>query len=159
MQKTPDTCSGVKSLGKSRKELQPIVIDDRPTIIDLDTKMGINTQMQNATVTKTPNNSIRPGNRGVLYPDPITRSLPRPPELIDKRAEPKQSIGPTPNIDFEENSPYQEGIISKMYINPDQSYFEKPQELIQNTGHYKEESVEGNTFTPYHQGNSGRILD
>ena len=65
------------------------------------------------------------GNRDVLYPDPITRSFQRTPELIDKTAEPKQGIGPTPNIDFEENSPYQEGIISEKYVNPDQSYFEK----------------------------------
>ena len=51
--------------------------------------------MQDATVTKNPDNSIIPGNRGVLYPDPIARPLPKPPELIDERAEPKQSIGPT----------------------------------------------------------------
>ena len=112
------------------KEITHIIIDDGPTVIDLDNKTGIHTQVHEATVTKTPNSSIRPGNRGVLYPNPIARPLPKPPELIDKRVEPKQSIGPTPNVDFEENSPYQEGIISEMYINPDQSYFEKPQELI-----------------------------
>ena len=56
--------------------------------------------------------------------------MPKPPELIDKRTEPKQSVGSTPNIDFEENSPQQEGIISETYINLDQSYFERPQELI-----------------------------
>ena len=32
-------------------------------------------------------------------------------------------------MDFEENSPYQEGIISETYINLDQTYFERPQEL------------------------------
>ena len=112
--KIPDMCSGVKSIGKMRKEIKPIIIDDEPTIIDLDTKTGINTQVQDATVTKTPGNSIRQGNRGILYPDPITRPLPKPPELIDKRPEPKQSVGSTPNTDFEENSPHQEGIISEM---------------------------------------------
>ena len=56
--------------------------------------------------------------------------MPKPPKLIDKRTEPKQSIGSTPNIDFEENSLHQEGIILEMYINLDQSYFERPQELI-----------------------------
>ena len=86
--------------------------------------------MQDATVTKTPDNSISSGNRGMLYPDPIARPSPKPLELIDKRAEPKQSIGSSPNIHFEENSPHQEGIISETYINLDQSYFEKPQELI-----------------------------
>ena len=33
------------------------------------------------------------------------------------------------NIDFEENSPYQEGIISKMYERPDKSYIQEPMEL------------------------------
>ena len=32
-------------------------------------------------------------------------------ELIDKSVEPKQSVNSTPNADFEENSPHQEGII------------------------------------------------
>ena len=113
-----------------RKEIKPIIIDDEPTIIDLDTKTGIDTQVQDAAVTKTPDNSIRQGNRGILYPGPIARPLPKPPELLDKRTEPKQSIGSTPNIDFEENSPHQEGIILETYINLDQSYFERPQELI-----------------------------
>ena len=128
--KTPDTCSGAKSTGKPRKERKPIIIDDEPSMVDLDTKTEIDTQAQDATVTKTPDNSNRQGNRGMLYPDPTARPLPKPPELIDKRAEPKQSIGSTPNIDFEENSPHQEGIVSEAYINPDQSYFERTQELI-----------------------------
>ena len=32
-------------------------------------------------------------------------------------------------IDFEENSPYQEGIISEMYASPDKSYIQEPTEL------------------------------
>ena len=62
-------------------------------------------QVQDAAVIKTPDNSIRQGNRGILYPNPIARPLPKPPELIDKRTEPKQSVGSTPTLDFEENSP------------------------------------------------------
>ena len=108
--KTPDTRSGVKSTGKSRKEIKPIIIDDEPSNVDLDTKTGIDTQAQDATVTKTPDNSIRQGNRGMLYPDPIARPSPKPPELIDKRAEPKQSIGSTPNIDFEEIHPIKKAL-------------------------------------------------
>ena len=34
-----------------------------------------------------------------------------------------------PNVNFEENSPHQEGIITETYISPDQSYIEKPDEL------------------------------
>ena len=33
-------------------------------------------------------------------------------------------------MDIEENSPHQEGIITKSYVAPDQSYLEQPQELI-----------------------------
>ena len=33
------------------------------------------------------------------------------------------------NIDFEENSPYQEDIISEMYERPDKSYIQEPMEL------------------------------
>ena len=32
-------------------------------------------------------------------------------------------------MDFEENSPHHEGIITEIYISPDQSYIEQPQEL------------------------------
>ena len=113
-----------------RKEIKPIIIDDEPTIIVLDTKVGIDAQVRDTTVTKSSEKSTRQGNRGVLYPEPIARPLPKPPELIDKSVETKQSINSAPNVDFEENSPHQEGIILETYINPDQSYFEKPQELI-----------------------------
>ena len=34
-----------------------------------------------------------------------------------------------PNVDFEENSPHQDGIIIEMYVAPDQSYLEQPLEL------------------------------
>ena len=43
----------------------------------------------------------------------------------------KQSSRLDPNVDFEENSPHQEGIISETYINLDQTYFERPQELTE----------------------------
>ena len=81
-------------------------------------------------MTKTSDKSIRQGNGGILYPEPIARPLPKLLELIDKSVEPKQSVNSAPNVDFEENSPHQEGIISKTYINLDQSYFGRPQELI-----------------------------
>ena len=34
------------------------------------------------------------------------------------------------NVDIEENSPFQEGIISEIYERPDTSYLQEPQELI-----------------------------
>ena len=40
------------------------------------------------------------------------------------------------DLEFKENSPYQEGIISKTYHRPDQSYFQELRELenLVNTG-------------------------
>ena len=116
--------------GKTRKETTPTIIDDTLIIIDLDTKTGLDTQSQDATVTKTPNNLFRPGTRGALYTDPIARPPPKPPELRDKRKDPRQDIGTTSNLDFEENSPHQEVIISEMYVSPHQSSIQTPQELI-----------------------------
>ena len=49
--KIPDVHSGTRSSGKTRKETKPIIIDDVPIIIDLDTKTGLDTQSQDATVT------------------------------------------------------------------------------------------------------------
>ena len=81
-------------------------------------------------MTKGSDSSVQQGSKDVLYPEPIVRPLPKPPELIDKTVEPKQSTKSNPNIDFEKNSPHQEGIILNMYITLDQTYFERPQELI-----------------------------
>ena len=98
-------------------------------MVDLDTKVGIETKMHDTTVAKGSDSSVWQGNKDVLYPEPIVRPLPKPQELIDKTVEPKQSTKSDPNIDFEENSPHEEGIISETHINPDQTYFERPQEL------------------------------
>ena len=103
------TCASLctKAAGKVRKEIKPIIIDhddDEPIIIDSDTKVGIETQTRDTTVVK--------GSRDMLCPEAIIRSLPKPPELIDKTW-PEQSANLDPNVDFEENSPHQEGIISE----------------------------------------------
>ena len=59
-----------------------------------------------------------------FYPDPIYRPPPRPPENLQKhRPESKPDTRPKINVEFEENSPYQEGIISEAYQRPDKSYF------------------------------------
>ena len=40
-------------------------------------------------------------------------------------------------MDFEENSTYQEGVISEMYQRPDRSYFQEPPELESHMSTYK----------------------
>ena len=56
------------------------------------------------------------------------RPPPKPPN-VDKAAT-SPNLGPEPNVDFEENSTNQEGIITETYVAPHQSYLEQPQELI-----------------------------
>ena len=41
----------------------------------------------------------------------------------------KTKVSPSANLDFEVNSPFQEGIISKMFQRLDKSFFQNPKEL------------------------------
>ena len=59
---------------------------------------------------------------------PNNRPPPKPPNISETNTNSQQ--GPDPRMDIEENSPYQEGIITESYVAPDQSYLEQPQELI-----------------------------
>ena len=59
---------------------------------------------------------------------PNVRPPPKPPNVDNAATSP--ALGPEPNVDIEENSPHQEGIITEMYVAPDQSYLEQLQELI-----------------------------
>ena len=40
-----------------------------------------------------------------------------------------EGINPNINFDFEENSPFQEGVISEMFQRMDKSFFQEPKEL------------------------------
>ena len=116
-----------------RREAKPIIIDDTPNEIDLDTKPELDTELQDAAVTQTqfPYDPTRPGIRQTpSYIHPITRPPQRPPDLIDNRRDSRPESVTNPNLDFEENSPHEEGNISEMYVSPDQSYIEELQELV-----------------------------
>ena len=63
-----------------------------------------------------------------IVTQPNVRPPPKPPSVDNATTSPNQ--GPEPNIDFEENSPHQEEIITETYVAPVQSYLELPQELI-----------------------------
>ena len=60
---------------------------------------------------------------------PSVRPPPNAPDTVGKGATPSPDLVQNPNIYFEENLPHQERIITEMYISPDQSYIETPQEL------------------------------
>ena len=65
-----------------------------------------------------------------FYPDPIYRPPPRPPDnLRPNHPESESDTKPKIDIEFEQNSPHQEGIISEFYQRPDKSYFQEPKDL------------------------------
>ena len=70
-------------------------------------------------------------NRDIpFYPDPIYRPPPKPKENLQfLRIESKTDVSPRIDLEFEENSPYQEGIISETYQRPDKSYLQETREL------------------------------
>ena len=58
------------------------------------------------------------------YLVPQSRLPPKPPDQLPKRQEVDSS-----KIEIEENLPFQENIISKVYERPDKSYFQEPIKL------------------------------
>ena len=78
-----------------------------------------------------------------FHPGPMYRPLPKPSRSnMPKSQESSQSspstenINPDINLDFEENSPFQEGIISEAYQRLEKSFFQESRELndLVNTG-------------------------
>ena len=78
-----------------------------------------------------------------FHPDPTYRPPPKPVRSNMPRSQENsqsspstENISPDINLEFEENSPFQEGIISEAYQRPDKSFFQEPKELndLINTG-------------------------
>ena len=72
-----------------------------------------------------------------FYPDPIYRPPPRPLENLQANSpESKADERPKIDVEFEENSPHQEGIISEFYQRPNKSHFQEHKDLesLINTG-------------------------
>ena len=47
----------------------------------------------------------------------------------EQNSQNEQNINPNINFDFEENSPFQEGIMSETFQRPGKSFFQNPKEL------------------------------
>ena len=62
------------------------------------------------------------------HPSVSVRLPPKPPNAVEN-ATSSPNLEQDPNVDFEGNSPHQEGIITEMYVAPEQSYLEQPREL------------------------------
>ena len=64
-----------------------------------------------------------------ICPDPNLRLPPRPPDLEGNGTD-LTDLDMGINMDFEENSPFQEGIISETYDRSDRSYIKEPSKLV-----------------------------
>ena len=54
-----------------------------------------------------------------FYPDPVYQSPPKPDKIPISKLPEDMDINPELNTDFEENSPFQEGITSEAYQRPE----------------------------------------
>ena len=129
---------------KPEKQPQPIVrsdVDRKPRIGQgragvrrkapplLDSRQGTSASkpivIGNEIDSKRPKPILEIPTGGMLPPYlmPPLRPLPKPPDNLSKRQEVESSKN-----EIEENSPFQESIISEVYERPDKSYF---QELIE----------------------------
>ena len=76
-----------------------------------------------------PDVSFHPGPIYRLPPKSIRSNMPRGQE--SSQSSPSvENINPDINLHFEENSPFQEGIISETFQRPDKSFFQEPKEYI-----------------------------
>ena len=95
---------------------------------------SINNMDEGMTHTRPliPDVPFHPGPTYSSPPKPIISNMPRSQESSSST----ENINPDINLDFEENSPFQEGIISEAYQRPDKSFFQQPKELndLVNTG-------------------------
>ena len=65
-----------------------------------------------------------------FYPDPFFRPPPRPPDnLWPESLKTSTATKSKLDMNFEENSPHQEGIISELYQRPDKTYFQESKDL------------------------------
>ena len=100
----------------------PVVQKATPEIIKLPikTEKGSNIETPpSSTVQHPPRGFVLPPE-SVLYPTVIPPSIglpPKPPNVDKTTASP--DLEPDPNMGIEEISPYQEGIITEIYVSPD----------------------------------------
>ena len=116
--KAPMAKKSPNSTNKMIQEIKPIIIDDEQD--------APNTAKANHPIsTDAKSHTKHPQNQ--TYPQLVIMPPPRPPDLLGPI--PKVNTGIGPDLDFEENSAHQEGIITEMYESPDKSYLDQPQEL------------------------------
>ena len=141
---------GQDRAGLKRKRSDPINQTIHPPS-DLTQKIPGETKIEtgktNGIHSKDPTHSVKNADEGMTHtrplipddpfhpgltyrppPKPIISNMPRSQE--SSQSSPSvENINPDINLDFEENSPFEEGIISKMFQRPDKSLFQEPKEL------------------------------
>ena len=93
--------------------------------------------MQSITHSNVEVTHRRPTIKDILfYADPTYRPPPKPVRTPTQGSSESTNINPENKIDFKENSPFQEGVISETYQRPSKSFFQEPQKLagLINTG-------------------------
>ena len=118
--KAPIKRKTTDSTHKKVQDIKPIIIED-----DEDQNISIQMGAKSSNSGNTKSHVQHLPNQ--TYQQPIMKLPPKPPDPLGSNHKVPARI--KPNLDFEENSPHQEGIIMKMYKSPDKSYLEQPQEL------------------------------
>ena len=106
------------STSKKEQDIKPIIIED-------DNDQDISNQM--GTKSSTIRDTTPPNLPNQVYPQLTIKLPPKPTDPLGSNHQ--VTAGIEPNLDFEENCPHQEGIITEMYESPDKSNLEQPQEL------------------------------
>ena len=113
----------------SANKLSRILTDQKVTIDS--TKFPVPNQLVMNKAESITKRQVKDKNREPPFqPDPYFRPSPRPPDNIQPES-PKTNTVTKMNIDidFEENSLHQEGIISKLYQRPSKTYFQETKDL------------------------------
>ena len=140
-------CVGQGRTGSRRKRPDPInqSINKAPNLSQqIPERTGIETRKANPMHTKDLMHSINNTNDKMTNKNPLIQNVPfhpspvykPPPKLIKQDVSDPQSSQNSPdidninpNFDFEENSPFQEGTMSKTFQRPDKSFFQEPKEF------------------------------
>ena len=108
---------------------KPVIQNTIPKVDKIPIKIEKDPKPLHSTVVNQQFPQGLPIPLGTLIPSisthPSVRLPPKPPNVV-KDATSSPNLGQDPNMDFEENSPHQEGIITETYVAPDQSYLEQP---------------------------------
>ena len=106
--------AGIRRMALPHLDMEQAMFASKPIVIS--DEIGSN---RPKAIGETLQSQLHP-----LYLIPQVRPPPKPPDKLSK----KQEVESSKN-EIEENSPFQESIISEVYERPDKSYFQEPTEL------------------------------